>query len=72
MSYLPEMGNRLEDQNREELLLTARSLLAEAQSFSTRMAAVNEIATAINRTLDIDIGIEEKFMLKIRENWICI
>lgn len=49
------MGDRLEDQNREQLLITARSLLAEAQSFSTRIAAVNEIATAINRTLDIDL-----------------
>lgn len=49
------MGDRLEDQNREQLLMTARSLLAEAQSFSTRIAAVNEIATAINRSLDIDL-----------------
>lgn len=77
MSYLPKIGNRLEDQNREELLLTARSLLAEAQSFSTRMAAVNEIATAINRTLDIDlifrvISKQAKWLLDFEHCSICL
>src|SRR4028119_2121381 len=77
MSYLVKMGNRLEDQDREELLLTARRLLAEAQSFSTRMAAVNEIATAINRSLDIDlifrvVGKQAKWLLDFEHCSICL
>ena len=40
--------------DRDELLLTARGLLAEAQALSVRISAVNEIATAINRSLDLD------------------
>lgn len=77
MSHLPKMGNRLEDQDREELLLTARSLLAEAQSLSTRIAAVNEIATAINRTLDIDlifrvVGKQAKWLLDFEYCGICL
>lgn len=77
MSHIPNMGNRLEDQNREELLLTARSLLAEAQSLSTRIAAVNEIATAINSTLDIDlifrvVGKQAKWLLDFEHCSICL
>lgn len=77
MSHAPTMGNRLEDQDREELLLTARGLLAEAQSLSTRIAAVNEIATAINRTLDIDlifrvVGKQAKWLLDFEHCSICL
>ncbi len=54
--------------DREELLLTAQRLLAEAQALSVRIAAVNEIATAINRTLNLDeilrvIGKQAKWLL---------
>ena len=71
------MGNRLEDQDRDELLLTARSLLAEAQSLSTRIAAVNEIATAINSTLDIDfifrvVSKQAKWLLDFEHCSICL
>lgn len=47
-------GKELENLDREELLVTARSLLAEAQALSVRIAAVNEVATAINRSLNLD------------------
>ncbi|MEG3841869.1 adenylate/guanylate cyclase domain-containing protein [Microcoleus sp. herbarium14] len=77
MSRFPTMGNRLEDQNRDELLLTARGLLAEAQSLSTRIAAVNEIATAINSTLDIDlifrvVSKQAKWLLDFEHCSICL
>lgn len=71
------MGDRLEDQDREQLLLTARRLLAEAQSFSVRIAAVNEIATAINRTLDLDrilrvVGKQAKWLLDFEHCSVCL
>ena len=54
--------------DRDELLLTARGLLAEAQALSVRISAVNEIATAINRSLDLDeilrvVGKQAKWLL---------
>ncbi len=60
--------NRLADQNREELLDTSRRLLAEAQALSSRIAAINEIAVAINRSLDLDailsvVGKQAKWLL---------
>lgn len=56
MSSLPPSisGSDLEKQAREPLLQIVRRLLAEAQALSSRIAAVNEIATAINRSLDLD------------------
>lgn len=61
-------GKGLELLDREELLLTARRLLAEAQALSVRISAVNEIATAINRSLNLDeilrvIGKQAKWLL---------
>jgi len=61
-------GNGLEKQEREPLLLIARRLLAETQALSTRIAAVNEIATAINRSLNLDeilrvVGKQAKWLL---------
>jgi adenylate cyclase len=58
----------LEKLDQEELLLTARSLLAETQALSVRIAAVNEIATAINRSLSLDeilrvVGKQAKWLL---------
>jgi len=71
------MGERLEDQDREELLLTARRLLAEAQSLSIRISAVNEVATAINRTLDITqilrvVGKQAKWLLDFEHCSVCL
>jgi class 3 adenylate cyclase len=45
---------QFEKLDRDDLLIAARSLLAEAQALSVRIAAVNEIATAINRSLNLD------------------
>ncbi len=71
------MGERLEDQDREHLLLTARRLLAEAQALSIRIAAVNEVATAINRTLDLDqilrvVGKQAKWLLDFEHCSVCL
>lgn len=71
------MGERLEEQDREQLLLTARRLLAEAQALSIRIAAVNEIATAINRTLDLDqilrvVGKQAKWLLDFEHCSVCL
>ncbi len=45
---------KLEELGRDELLTTVRSLLAEAEALSSRIAAINEIGIAINRTFDLD------------------
>ncbi|MEG4996658.1 adenylate/guanylate cyclase domain-containing protein [Microcoleus sp. B4-D4] len=71
------MGERLEQQDREELLLTARRLLAETQALSIRIAAVNEIATAINRTLDLNqilrvVGKQAKWLLDFEHCSVCL
>ncbi len=56
MNSSPNLSNvkEFEKLDREELLVTARGLLAEAQALSVRISAVNEIATAINRSLNLD------------------
>lgn len=64
----PLNRKELEKLDQEELLLTARSLLAETQALSVRIAAVNEIATAINRSLSLDeilrvVGKQAKWLL---------
>ncbi|MEG4353168.1 adenylate/guanylate cyclase domain-containing protein [Microcoleus sp. LAD1_D3] len=71
------MGERLEDLDREELLLTARRLLAEAQALSIRISAVNEVATAINRTLDLNqilrvVGKQAKWLLDFEHCSVCL
>jgi len=43
----------LDELDREALIETTRQLLVEAQSLSTRITVLNEIATAINETLDL-------------------
>lgn len=58
----------LETQDRERLLQTTRRLLTEVQALSSRIAAVNEIATAINQSLKLDeilavIGKQAKWVL---------
>ena len=52
----------------EELLAMSRRLMAEVQALSTRISAVNEIAVAMNRTLDLTqilkiLGQQAKWML---------
>ncbi len=47
-------GIRLEDQNRDELLETARLLLVETDALSSRIAAVNEIGVVVNRSLNME------------------
>lgn len=64
----PLNRKELEKLDQAELLLTARSLLAETQALSVRIAAVNEIATAINRSLSLDeilrvVGKQAKWLL---------
>src|SRR5215475_6908340 len=67
----------LENQDREELLQSSRRLLAEAQALSSRLAAVNEIATAINRKLDINeilrvVGKQAKWLLDFEHCSVCL
>jgi class 3 adenylate cyclase len=47
-------NSSLESQDRDQLLSTTRQLLAEVQALSSRIAAVNEIAVAINRSLELE------------------
>lgn len=59
---------RLSEQDREQLLRTSRRLLAETQALSSRIAAVNEIAVAVNRSLDLEsilavVGRQAKWLL---------
>lgn len=61
-------GYNLENQDREQLLQTAQNLLAEAQALSSRIATINEVATAINRSLNVDeilrvVGKQAKWLL---------
>jgi adenylate cyclase len=59
------------------LLGTNRRLLAEVQALSSRIAAVNEIATAINRTLDLEeilriVGRQAKWLLDYEHFSVCL
>ena len=61
-------GYNLENQDRDQLLQTAQNLLAQAQALSSRIATINELATAINRTLNVDeilrvVGKKAKWLL---------
>lgn len=67
----------LEDQDRDGLLQTTRRFLAELQSLSTRIAAVQEISTAINRSLNLDqilqvVGQQAKWLLDFDHCSICL
>lgn len=58
----------LDQESRDNLLHTTRRLLVEIQALSSRIAAVQEIATAINRTLTLDdilqvVGRQAKWVL---------
>lgn len=59
---------RIEKSDREQLLQTTQRLLTEVQALSSRIAAVNEIATAINQCLSLDeifriVGKKAKWLL---------
>lgn len=68
---------RLEDLDRDELLVTVRTLLAEANALSSRIAAVNEIGIAINQSLDLDeilqsIASKAKWLLDFEHCSMCL
>lgn len=69
--------DRLEQQSHDDLLRTTRRLLAEVQALSTRIAAAQEIAIAINRSLDLDeilqiVGREAKWLLDFDHCSVCL
>ena len=79
MSYYPFSMNarRLEAQDREQLLQTTRHLLTEVQALSTRIAAVNEIANAMNQSLNLDeilrvVGKQAKWLLDFKHCSVCL
>jgi adenylate cyclase len=78
MTFIPaSMGSRLEQQDYQQLLLLSRRLLAEAQALSSRIAAVNEIAIAINRSLKLDeillvVGKQAKWLLDFEHCSVCL
>lgn len=58
----------LETQNRDDLLQTTRRLLVELSALSSRITAVQEIAAAINRSLNLEdileiVGRQAKWLL---------
>ncbi|MBW4633495.1 MAG: adenylate cyclase [Iphinoe sp. HA4291-MV1] len=78
MTSLPaSISSRLEQQDYQQLLLLSRRLLAEAQALSSRIAAVNEIAIAINRSLKLDeilrvVGKQAKWLLDFEHCSVCL
>ena len=70
-------GRNLETQDREQLLQITRQLLTEAQALSSRIAAVNEIANAVNRCLTLEeiiqiVGKKAKWLLDFKHCSICL
>jgi signal transduction histidine kinase len=70
-------NDRLENQDREQLLVTARRLLVEAEALSSRIAAVNEIGIAINRTFELDeilrvVAKQSKWLLDFEHCSVCL
>jgi len=71
------IGKQFESLDRDELLIAARSLLAETQALSVRISAVNEIATAINRSLNLYeilkvVGKQAKWLLDFDHLSVCL
>lgn len=69
--------SRLDQLNHADLLQTSRRLLAEMQALSSRIAAAQEIATAINRSLDLEeilqiVGRQAKWLLDFDHCSVCI
>jgi signal transduction histidine kinase len=70
-------GEQLEQQDRDQLLRTVRRLLVEADALSSRIAAVNEIGIAINRTLDLEaiqrvVARQAKWLLDFEHCSVCL
>ncbi|MDX2215439.1 MAG: ATP-binding protein [Oculatellaceae cyanobacterium bins.114] len=68
---------QLETQNRFGLLRATRRFLAELQSLSTRIAAVQEISIEINRSLNLDqilqvVGQQAKWLLDFDHCSMCL
>jgi signal transduction histidine kinase len=68
---------KLEHQDRDQLLVTARTLLAETEALSSRIAALNEIGVAINRTLDLDkilqvVAKQAKWLMDFEHCSVCL
>lgn len=66
----------LETLDREELLITVRRLLAEADALSSRISAVNEIGFAMNSTLDLAtvqrvVAKQAKWLLDFKHLSVC-
>lgn len=77
MSTAPLGARKLDQLDREELLATTRRLLAEAQALSSRIAAVNEIGIAINRTFNLDkilqvVASQAKWLLDFDHLSVCL
>ena len=79
MSFDPvsRNGRRSEAQDREQLIQTTRRLLTEVQALSSCIAAVNEIANAINRSLNLDeilriVGKQAKWLLDFKHCSVCL
>jgi len=76
--YLISMNDRrIDAQDREQLLQTTRRLLTEVQALSSRIAAVNEIANAINRSLNLDeilriVGKQAKWLMDFKHCSVCL
>lgn len=67
----------LEAQDREQLIETTRHLITEVQALSVRIAAVNEIANAINRSLNLNeilriVGKQAKWLLDFKHCSVCL
>ncbi|MBE9127942.1 GAF domain-containing protein [Coleofasciculus sp. LEGE 07092] len=76
-SLFSSRTNKLEVQDREQLLQTTRRLISEVQALSSRIAAVNEIANAINHSLNIDeilqvVGRQAKWLLDFQHCSVCL
>lgn len=76
MAETPQTS-RLDQLNHADLLQTSRRLLAEMQALSSRIAAAQEIATAINRSLDLEeilqiVGRQAKWLLDFDHCSVCI
>ncbi|MEO1290267.1 MAG: adenylate cyclase, partial [Chloroflexota bacterium] len=68
---------RLDDLNKDELLATTRQILVEADALSSRVAAVNEISVAVNKSLDLKailrvIGKQAKWLLDFDHCSVCL
>lgn len=68
---------KLENLSRDELLVTVRRVLAEADALSSRIAAVNEIGVAMNQTLDLDeilrvVAKQAKWLMDFEHCSICL